>query len=64
MDRRARDDVQGGAHIVMSSVIHAVIYGLVFKVMHQLSLPGAVALVVIVLVLVFAWGRSRDQRGW
>ena len=41
--------------MVVSSVVHAVIYGLVFKVMHQFSLPEAVALVAIVLVLAFAW---------
>jgi hypothetical protein len=51
-------------HMVVSSVVHAMIYRLVFRVMHQLTLGEAVVLVVIVLAAVFMWGRSRDRRGW
>jgi hypothetical protein len=45
-------------------VIHALIYGLVFKLMHRLTLGEAVVLVVAVLVVVFMWSRSRNRRGW
>jgi Flp pilus assembly protein TadB len=52
------------AHTALSSVIHALIYGLVFKLMHRLTLGEAVVLVVAVLVVVFMWSRSRNRRGW
>jgi Flp pilus assembly protein TadB len=52
------------AHIAVSAVIHGLIYGLIFKVMHQLTLAQAVALVVVVLAVMFMWSRARDRRGW
>jgi Flp pilus assembly protein TadB len=52
------------AHVALSAVIHGLIYGLIFKVMHQLTLAQAVVLVVVVLAAMFMWGRARDRRGW
>jgi hypothetical protein len=52
------------AHVAISAVIHGLIYGLLFKVMHQLTLAQAVVLVVVVLAVIFMWGRARDRRGW
>jgi uncharacterized membrane protein YagU involved in acid resistance len=52
------------AHMVLSSVIHAVIYRFVFQLMHRLTLGQAALLVVVVLAVLFMWGRSRDQRRW
>ncbi len=51
-------------HMAISAVVHALIYGLIFRIMHELTLGQAVVLVVVVLALLFMWGRSRDRRGW
>jgi hypothetical protein len=45
-------------------VIHGLIYGLIFKVMHQLTLAQAAVLAVAVLAVMFMWGRARDRLGW
>lgn len=50
------------AHVSISATIHALIYGLVFRLMHRLTLGEAVVLVGFILLLLFAWGRSRDRR--
>ena len=52
------------AHRAVSAVIHAVIYGFVFRLMHQLTISQAAVLVVVVLGCLFMWSRSRDRRGW
>jgi len=52
------------AHMLVSSVIHALIYSLIFRLMRDLTLPQAIGLVVVVIVVLFVWGRSRDRRGW
>jgi len=52
------------AHMVVSSAIHAMVYSFIFRMMHHLTLGEAAALVGIVLLVMFMWGRSRDRRGW
>ena len=52
------------AHMAISSVIHAVIYGFVFRLMGHLTLQQDAVLVVVVLGVAFLWARSRDRRGW
>jgi hypothetical protein len=52
------------AHVVLSSVIHAVIYRFVFQLMHRLTFGQAALLVVVVLAVLLMWARSRDQRRW
>lgn len=52
------------AHMAISAAIHAVIYGFVFRLMHQLTLEQDAVLVVVVLGVLFLWGRTRDGRGW
>ena len=52
------------AHMLVSSVIHALIYSVIFRVMRDLTLPQAIVLGVVVIAVVFVWGRSRDRRGW
>ena len=52
------------AHMVISSVIHAVIYGFVFRLMGHFTLTQEAVLVVVVLGVAFLWARSRDRRGW
>jgi hypothetical protein len=51
-------------HMAISAVVHALIYSLIFRLMHDLTFGQAAVLVVIVLVALFMWGRSRDRRGW
>lgn len=52
------------AHRVVSAIIHSVIYGFVFKAMHHMTTSEAAVLVVVVLAVLFMWGRSQDRRGW
>ena len=52
------------AHTVVSSIIHAMIFRVVFQFMHQLSLGEALVLVVMVVAVLIMWGRSQDRRGW
>jgi hypothetical protein len=50
------------AHSVVSALIHSVIYGVMFKLIHRLTLGEAVVLAVVVVAVLFLWGRSRDRR--
>ena len=52
------------AHMAISSVIHAVIYGFVFRLMSHMTLQQDAVLVALVLGVAFLWARSRDRRGW
>ena len=52
------------AHMLVSSVIHALIYSVIFRVMRDLTLPQAIVLGVVVIAVLFVWGRSRDRRNW
>lgn len=52
------------AHRAVSAVIHAVIYGSILKVMRQMTTGEAIVVAVVVVGLLFMWGRSRDRRGW
>jgi uncharacterized membrane protein (UPF0136 family) len=49
--------------MVLGSLIHALVFGLVFKVMRELTLPEAVLLVAVVLAALLVWARARDRRG-
>ncbi len=48
----------------MSFLVHALIYGVVFKLMRGLTLGEAVVLAGVVLCCLVAWGRGRDRRGY
>jgi 4-amino-4-deoxy-L-arabinose transferase-like glycosyltransferase len=52
------------AHMTISAVIHALIYGLVFRLMRHMTMGEAAVLVVLVLGCLFMWSRARDRRGW
>ncbi len=52
------------AHVTISSAIHAMVYSVVFRLMHRLTLGEAVILVAVVLGGLFMWSRTRDPRGW
>ena len=49
-------------HVTVSSVIHALVFRLVGRVMHQMTLAEAVVLVAVVLGCLFMWAQSRDRR--
>ncbi len=51
-------------HMAISSLIHAVIYGFVFRLVGHLTLQQDVVLVIVVLGVAHLWARSRDRRGW
>ena len=51
-------------HTVVSSVLHAMIFNVVFRVLHGLTLMQVLVLVGIVLAVIFMWGRARDRRRW
>ena len=52
------------AHRAVSAVIHAVIYGAVFKLMRQMTTGEAIIVAVVVVAALFMWAKSRDRRGW
>jgi len=52
----------GIAHIVVSAIIRGVIFGVIFRLMRQLTLTEGILLAVVVVVLVYAWSRSRGPR--
>ncbi len=49
---------------VISAMVHALIYGVVFKALHYLTLGQAVILLIIVLGCIALWIKSRSRRGW
>lgn len=44
-------------HMIASSLVHAVIYGAVWRVMRQLTLPEDIGLAVVVIAAVVLFGR-------
>jgi hypothetical protein len=44
----------------VSAVIHAVIYGAVFK----MTTGETIVVAVVVIAALFMWSRSRDRQGW
>ncbi len=59
--------VDGGgwiAHMVFSAAIHAVIYSFIFRLLHHLTTGEMAALVVVLVVGLIMWSRTRDRRLW
>lgn len=52
------------AHMAVSAAIHAVVYGLVFRLMGHLTLAQDAAVACVVFVVLLAWARARDRRRW
>jgi hypothetical protein len=52
------------AHMIFSAAIHAVIYSFIFRLIHHLTTGELAALVVVGLVGLFMWNRTRDRRLW
>jgi hypothetical protein len=51
-------------HVALSAAIHALIYSVIFRLMHDLTLGQVVFLVIVIMAVLFLWARSRDRRGW
>ena len=52
------------AHRAVSAVIHAVIYGAVFKFMRQMTTGETIVVAAVVVAALFVWSKSRDRQGW
>ena len=52
------------AHMVVSSIIHGLIYGAIFRVLRHLSLGEIVLLAVVAIGLIYAWNRNRSYQRW
>ena len=50
------------AHLVVSSIVHAVIYGAIFRLLRHLSLGEIVLVALVVVGLLYAWNRERGSR--
>ena len=51
-------------HMVVSSIIHGLIYGVIFRLLSHLSLGEMVLLAVLVIGGFTMWNRNRSYRGW
>ena len=49
-------------HMVISSVIHGLIYSVIFRVLRHLSLSEIVLLAVLVIGGIYLWNRSNTRR--
>ena len=52
------------ANMVVSALVHSLIYGVVFRLMRHLTIPEAILIAGGGLLLVFMWQRSSSRRGW
>jgi hypothetical protein len=50
-------------HMVISSVVHGLVYGVIFHVMRGLSTGQAILLAVVVIGALWLWNRNRGYRG-
>jgi hypothetical protein len=49
------------AHSIVSGLIHGLIYSVIFKIMRDLTIPEAIGLAVVAIILVVLWGRRQDR---
>lgn len=52
------------AHMVVSSIVHGLIYGIIFRVLRHMSLGEIVLLAVLVIGGLYLWNRNRDAQRW
>ena len=52
------------AHMVASSIVQALIYGTLFRVMRHLTLAELVVTAAVVIGLIYLRARERDVRRW
>ncbi len=51
-------------HMVVSSIVHGLVYGVIFRLLSHLGLGGTVLLAVLVIGGLVMWNRNRSYRGW
>ncbi len=51
-------------HLVVSSIIHGLIYSAIFRLVRHLSFGEIVLIAVVVIGLFYAWNRNRRTQGW
>ncbi|NPD67422.1 hypothetical protein HN018_07510 [Lichenicola cladoniae] len=51
-------------HMIISSVVHGLIYGAIFRLLRHLSLTEIVLLVVLVIGGIYLWNQNRYNRRW
>lgn len=51
-------------HMVVSSIVHGLIYGAIFRVLRHLSLGEIVLLAVLVIGALYLWNRDNRFRRW
>lgn len=51
-------------HMIISSVVHGLIYGAIFRLLRHLSLTEIVLLVVLVIGGIYVWNQNRYNRRW
>jgi hypothetical protein len=51
-------------HMVVSSIVHGLIYGVIFRVLSHLSLGEIVLLAVVVIGGFYLWNRNNGYRRW
>lgn len=49
-------------HMILSAVIHGLIYGLIFKVFHHLGMAVAALITVLGIGAIWFWARNREGR--
>ena len=48
--------------MVLSAVVHALVYGFIFRLLRHLTFGEEAVLVGLVLIGILMWGRGRDRR--
>ena len=56
--------VSGLTGMIVSSVIHGLIFSVIFRLISQLTLSQALILVAVVIGGAYVWARSRDRARW
>ncbi|MGI4799737.1 MAG: hypothetical protein ACRYG8_37990 [Janthinobacterium lividum] len=51
-------------HMIVSSVIHGLIYSVIFRVLRGMSLSEVVLLAVLVIGGIWWWNRNQGYRRW
>lgn len=49
-------------HVIVSSIIHGLIYSVIFRLLGHLSLGEAIVLVVVVIAVLYSLSRSNARR--
>ena len=50
--------------MVVSTVVHGLVYGVIFRLLSHLGLGGTLVLAVLVIGGLIMWNRNRSYRRW